>query len=114
LEEEWEKAARGTDGRDYAWGNEFDKDNCNVKESLLGETTEVNRYSNGTSPFGCYDMSGNVWEWTSTWYNTSQKAKALRGGSWYGNRFLARCADRFWLNPVLRYNYIGFRCARTF
>jgi formylglycine-generating enzyme required for sulfatase activity len=67
---QWEKAARGTDGLKYPWGNEFKKEYCNSNENGLGHTTEVTTYKQGKSPYGCYDMAGNVWEWTRTNFNT--------------------------------------------
>ncbi len=82
-EQEWEKAARGTDGRIYPWGNQFEKDLCNSAETGIGGTTEVGHFPNSKSPYGCHDMAGNVWEWMENRYDEDKDVKVLRGGSWY-------------------------------
>jgi formylglycine-generating enzyme required for sulfatase activity len=83
-EEQWEKAARGADGRRWPWGNEPPTDrHCNFNMNVK-DTTPVGRYSPlGDSPFGCADMAGNVWEWTGSWFDTQQTRRVVRGGSWY-------------------------------
>jgi gamma-glutamyl hercynylcysteine S-oxide synthase len=111
TEAQWERAARGTDGREYPWGDKFDGEKCNTAESGIGKTTRVTRYPNGISPDGCYDMAGNVWEWTAS--KLDENTMVLRGGSWVNDRDDARCAYRFRLHPFSRLLYIGFRCVRT-
>ncbi len=113
TEEEWEKAARGKEGFEYPWENGFDKEKCNSRESGIEGTTPVTRYPNGRSPYGCYDMAGNVWEWTSSFYDEDKDRRVLRGGSWGGGSSGCRCAIRGRIDPLGRGISMGFRCART-
>ena len=109
AEEQWEKAARGTDGRIWPWGDKPPTAaHCNFNRNV-DDTTPVGKYSpQGDSPYGCVDMAGNVWEWTGSWF-TEGKTRALRGGSWGTGDQYSRAAYRNYSNPGDRYNDVGFR-----
>lgn len=133
TDEEWEKAARGTDARNFPYGNEFDmnKSNNPVRWSALkqeGDTAPVGAFEGGKSPYGVYDMSGNVWEWTVSWYraypgntrvseNYGETYKTLKGGSWWDCSFYqcgisAPSYNRGFFLRGTRNKSFGFRCAK--
>lgn len=109
TEQEWEKAARGRDGRQFPWSEQFDKNKCNSLESGLLNTTPVNQYPDGVSPYGCYNMAGNVSEWTSSWYTKSHEQRVIRGGSWDNYPENLRSSARLRYGTDTRGNFLGFR-----
>lgn len=122
---EWEKAARGTDGRYYPWGNSFSFEKCNSYEAGIRTTTPVTKYDREDcrSPYGCCDMAGNVWEWTSSLdkpypYDKSdgredpdqEGARMVRGGSFAFYQYVVRTTYRFGAGPLAIDTNQGFRC----
>ena len=126
TEEEWEYAARGTDGRTYPWGNAEPSDQLCWKRSGEEGTCPINMFPRGDSPFGVHDMAGNVQEWVSTPYSaeygsgvTEPGKYGVRGGSFatgsepfHERAFVASAVFRGWSFARLRAPNLGFRCAK--
>jgi formylglycine-generating enzyme required for sulfatase activity len=124
TEAEWEKAARGTDGRIFPWGDENPTDKL-AQFGRVGQTVPVGSFPNGASPYGALDMAGNANEWVSDWFDIDYYAdspdsnptgpstgtkRVLRGGSYYSNVSLLRTSSRVWIWPDSAYRDYGFRC----
>jgi len=133
TEQEWEKTARSTDGRNYPWGGDFAITRANTPQRWVvlekeGDTTPVGAFPDGVSAYDTYDMSGNVWEWTASWYkphpgnnriteNYGEKYKVLKGGSWWDCSFYkcgisAPSYNRSFFLQSTRNKSFGFRCAK--
>jgi formylglycine-generating enzyme required for sulfatase activity len=128
TEQQWEKAARGTDGRGYSWGNEYvtgyaniDENSGNAGSYCVEQTTAVGMYLLGASPQGVLDMNGNVWEWClNEYYNPENSTlegdapRVLRGGSWNEKVHHINCTSRSKYNPLIRLPTFGFRVAASY
>lgn len=132
TEAEWEKAARGTEGWKFPWGNE----SATVRHAHFDQcctwhgystVTAVGNFERGMSPYGAFDMAGNVWEWTADWYSDGYyrnsptlnptgpadgNAKVVRGGGWLSQPEMMQTTTRSWYTPDSQKDYIGFRCAK--
>lgn len=129
-EAEWEKAARGTQGQVFPWGNTWDSTIANTGDDKEweGGLAPVGAYPKNVSPYGAYDMAGNVWEWVNDWYAPypnatyqseafGKKTKVIRGGSGgtghYAISYFFRAATRQFAEPTLETEDVGFRCAKS-
>ena len=109
---QWQRAAKGDDDRYFPWGDDYQEEHCNTLETGLKTTTPVDRYHKGLSPYGVYDMAGNIWEWT---LNTAVAEggrdfrRAVVGGSYVSPCDRAQTSFRYYLDPQVRYSSIGIR-----
>ena len=112
TEDQWEKAGRGNDGRLWAWGHEFFPDRCNFSGYGLEHTSEIGLFDLGISPYGCYDMCGNVWEMCEgRWI---EDLPPMRGGCFLGSETSVRVTCRWSPEDTLNgAHWLGFRCVKN-
>jgi formylglycine-generating enzyme required for sulfatase activity len=120
TEAQWQRAAQGDDNRRFPWGNTPDFSRCNVRESGVKMTTLVMRYPDGVSPFGIYDLIGNVWEWCLDAKNendtidiTTAEERSVHGGSFVSVHERSEIGFHYHLNPQTYYASIGFRIVQN-
>ncbi|MCG3132998.1 MAG: Serine/threonine-protein kinase PknD [Planctomycetes bacterium] len=115
TEQEYEKAARGVDGRRFPWGELEDASlgKCHDSRAWNAQPEPVGCFPAATSVYGMEDAAGNVWQWTDSWSDGHASTRILRGGSWLVPVAFLRCASRFDLDPTSRLPNFGFRPARS-
>jgi formylglycine-generating enzyme required for sulfatase activity len=114
-EDEWEKAARGVDGRFFPWGNGFDSTFCKMATSRPGrpQPEPVRSYPVDRSVYGVFDCAGGIREWCNDFYDDAKETRSLRGGAWYFNPSFCRVAFRHGYLPHIVFTNFGFRLAKS-
>jgi len=108
---EWEKAARGVDGRVFPWGDRYDASFCKNSGSTdrKAQPEAIGAYERDQSPYGVRDMAGTVREWCNSWFKKKDQQRLVRGGAWNFDQIGAHAAYRVGCPPALSYPFIGFR-----
>jgi serine/threonine-protein kinase len=115
TEEEYEKAARGVDGRRFPWGDLEDASlaKCRDSREVAAQPEPVGTFPSAVSVYGMVDASGNAWQWTSSWFEEAKRTRVLKGGAWSSPVSNLACRFRLGFEPTIRLATTGLRCARS-